>query len=199
MSNTRATLIDIYEHKATGRYGLSDVNQLQHALQSATLAEKAGKPAAFVVAALLHDVGHMIHDLGEDPASAGVDDSHEERAAGWLRQSFTAEVTEPIRLHVPAKRYLCAKEPSYMQVLSEDSVRSLALQGGPMAAAEVVEFERNTHFQDAVDLRRIDDLAKDPLAMTPPFVHFLPLIDAVLIAQSDREPPIRNADGLDNR
>jgi [1-hydroxy-2-(trimethylamino)ethyl]phosphonate dioxygenase len=182
MSNIRATLIDIYEHKAIGRYGLSDVNQLQHALQSAALAEKAGKPAAFVVAALLHDVGHMIHDLGEDPARAGVDDSHEERAALWLRQSFSAEVTEPIRLHVPAKRYLCAAESSYMAVLSEDSVRSLALQGGPMSAGEVSEFERNAHFQAAVDLRRIDDLAKDPSARTPPFAHFLPLIDALMAA-----------------
>jgi [1-hydroxy-2-(trimethylamino)ethyl]phosphonate dioxygenase len=186
ISNTRATLIEIYEHKATGRYGLSDVNQLQHALQSAALAEKSGKSAAFVVAALLHDVGHMIHDLGEDPASAGVDDSHEERAAGWLRQSFSAEVTEPIRLHVPAKRYLCATDPSYMDVLSEDSVRSLALQGGPMSVAEVAEFERHAHFHDAVDLRRIDDLAKDPSAVTPPFAHFLPLIDAVLRAEPDR-------------
>jgi len=186
MTSTRETLIDIYESKATGRYGLSDVNQLQHALQSAALAEKAGKPATFVVAALLHDVGHMIHDLGEDPARAGVDDSHEERAAFWLRQSFGAEVTEPIRLHVPAKRYLCAAEPGYINVLSEDSVRSLALQGGPMSAAEVAEFERSPHFRAAVELRRIDDLAKDPSAETPPFAHFLPLIDAVMIHAGHR-------------
>jgi phosphonate degradation associated HDIG domain protein len=192
MTNNRATLIDIYEHKATGRYGLSDVNQLQHALQSATLAEMDGKPAAFVVAALLHDIGHMIHDLGEDPARGGVDDSHEERAAGWLHQLFGLEVTEPIRLHVAAKRYLCATDPNYFDLLSEDSVRSLALQGGPMAAAEVTEFERIPHFEAAVELRRIDDRAKDPNAKTPPFAHFLTFIDAVLSPRPDGSPATGN-------
>lgn len=180
MTEIRDTLVDIFTNKATGRYGLSDVNQLEHALQSATLAQAAGEPASLVVAALLHDVGHMIHDLGEDPALDGIDDTHEDIAAAWLGAHFGPDVTEPIRLHVPAKRYLCATDPGYFAILSEDSVRSLALQGGPMSAQEVADFERNPHFAEAVRLRRIDDRAKDPAAVTPPFAHFLPMIEAQL-------------------
>ena len=182
MTAIRDLLVDIYDNKASGQYGLSDVNQLQHALQSAKRAEDQGESAAFIAAALLHDVGHMIHDLGEDPASEGVDDSHEELAAQWLTRYFGPEVTEPVRLHVPAKRYLCGKYPNYFDKLSADSVRSLALQGGPMSAEEITEFEKNPHFQAAVRLRVIDDLAKDPAAVTPPFRHFLPAIDASLRA-----------------
>jgi len=183
MTAIRDTLLDIFTNKATGRYGLSDVNQLEHALQSATLAQGAGEPASLVVAALLHDVGHMIHDLGEDPALEGIDDTHEDLAAAWLATHFGPEVTEPIRLHVPAKRYLCATDPGYFAILSEDSVRSLALQGGPMSPDEVAAFERNPHFAAAVRLRRIDDRAKDPAAVTPAFTDFLPLIDRVLAAR----------------
>jgi phosphonate degradation associated HDIG domain protein len=182
----RTTLIEIYEKKATGRYGLTDVNQLQHALQCARAAEVAGKPATFVVAALLHDIGHMIHDLGEDAAKAGIDDRHEERAARWLSDSFGPEVTEPIRLHVAAKRYLCAADPTYFEKLAEDSVISLALQGGPMSAEEMVEFARLPHFAAAVELRRFDDSAKDPNAVTPPFSYFLPFIDAAPLSRPVR-------------
>jgi len=179
----RATLIDIYENKASGRYGLSDVNQLQHALQSAALAQANGEAATFVVAALLHDVGHMIHEFGQDAAEEGIDDRHEERAACWLAGHFGAEVTEPIRLHVPAKRYLCATEPSYFGKLSEDSVLSLSLQGGPMSADEAEQFAREPYFEDAVRLRRIDEMAKDANAVTPPFAHYLLAIDQVLAAK----------------
>jgi phosphonate degradation associated HDIG domain protein len=179
----RETLIEIYTHKATGQYGLSAVNQLQHALQSATLAEAAGEPATLVAAALLHDVGHMIHDMGEDPAKHGVDDTHEELAAAWLSAHFGPEVTEPIRMHVPAKRYLCATDQSYFSKLSEDSVRSLALQGGPMSQEEVAQFRKVPHYDAAVRLRRYDDLAKDPATVTPRFEHFLPAIDAALKAR----------------
>ena len=179
----RAVLIDIYDHKATDRYGLSDVTQLQHALQSAKSAADAGEPSPFIAAALLHDVGHMIHDLGEDPASEGVDDTHEELAAHFLAKHFGPDVFEPVRLHVPAKRYLCATDPDYFNVLSEDSVRSLTLQGGPMSSDEITEFEKNPHFSAAVRLRRIDDKAKDPQAQTPRFHDFLPHIDAALASK----------------
>lgn len=180
MTDIRAALIDIYHNKAAGRYGLSDVNQLQHALQSGMRAEADGEAPDFVVAALLHDVGHMIHDLGEDPAREGIDDTHEERAAHWLSNFFGPDVTEPVRLHVPAKRYLCGTDPAYSDVLSEDSARSLALQGGPMTPEEAREFEKVPYFEAAVRLRRIDDLAKDADANTPPFSHFLAAIDRAL-------------------
>lgn len=176
----RNALIDIYTNKATGRYGLSDVNQLQHALQSAALAEAAGEPAWFISAALLHDVGHMIHDHGEDAADHGIDDTHEELAAHWLSRHFGPEVSEPVRLHVPAKRYLCAVDATYFGKLSEDSVKSLALQGGPMSAEEVAEFRNNPHFEAAIRLRIIDDRAKDPTSVTPDFMHFVRYIDEAL-------------------
>jgi [1-hydroxy-2-(trimethylamino)ethyl]phosphonate dioxygenase len=178
--NIRERILDLYMHSATRRYGLSDVNQLQHALQSASLAEAQSEPASLVVAALLHDIGHMIHDLGEDPARHGVDDTHEKRAAEWLGAYFGPDVTEPIRLHVPAKRYLCAVDPYYLSKLSEDSARSLVLQGGAMSPDEVAEFRRMAYTDAAVRLRRYDDLAKDPNAVTPGFEHFLPAIDIVL-------------------
>jgi phosphonate degradation associated HDIG domain protein len=178
--NVRERILDIYMHKATRRYGLSDVNQLQHALQSASLAEARGEPASLVVAALLHDIGHMIHDLGEDPADHGIDDSHEQRAAEWLKPYFGPEITEPIRLHVPAKRYLCAVDPYYLSKLSEDSTRSLVLQGGPMSPNQVAEFRRMAYSGAAVRLRRYDDLAKNPSAVTPAFEHFLAALDVSL-------------------
>ena len=173
-------LIEIYGLRAEKRYGLSAVNQLQHGLQAATLAERAGENAAFITAALLHDIGHMVHDLGEDPAALGVDDLHEAKGAAWLEVHFGPEVTEPVRLHVPAKRYLCATDPAYFGQLSEDSVRSLALQGGPMSADEVAQFRREPHHEAAVRLRRIDEAAKDPAMRTPAFEHFLRYVDGAL-------------------
>ena len=106
----RQELLDIFVGRATRRYGLSAVNQLQHALQAAALAEADNAPPATVLACLLHDVGHMIHALGENPAGRGIDDVHEELGADWLAERFGPEVSEPVRLHVAAKRYLCAVE-----------------------------------------------------------------------------------------
>src|SRR5205823_1049371 len=164
---------DIFTSRATKRYGLSAINQLQHALQSATLAEADSAPPATVLASLLHDVGHMIHHLGENPAGRGIDDVHEELGAKWLAERFGPDVSEPVRLHVAAKRYLCAVEPDYFGKLSPDSVRSLDLQGGPMSADEIEAFRRHPQHQEAVRLRRYDEAAKDPRATTPDLDHFL--------------------------
>jgi len=169
----RQELLEIFVGRATKRYGLSAINQLQHALQAAALAEKDEAPAATVLASLLHDVGHMIHQLGEDPAGRGIDDVHEELGAAWLAERFGPEVSEPVRLHVAAKRYLCAVEPDYFAKLSPDSVRSLGLQGGPMSAGEIDDFRRHPLYAEAVRLRRYDEAAKDPRAKTPDFDHFL--------------------------
>lgn len=170
----------IYEQRATKRYGLSAVSQQQHALQSAALAESQGESPALIVAALVHDIGHMVHALGEDPAARGVDDRHEELGAHWLAARFGPDVVEPVRLHVPAKRYLCAVDPAYFSNLAPDSVRSLALQGGPMSADEVRAFENSPHAEAAVRLRRIDEAAKDPAAATPTVDHFLSYVDQLL-------------------
>lgn len=170
----------IYEMRATKQYGLSNVNQQQHALQAAAMAEANGENAALIAAALVHDIGHMIHDLGENPADAGIDDKHEALGAVWLEDHFGPDVTEPVRLHVPAKRYLCTVDKTYFSRLSEDSVTSLKLQGGLMSADEVKAFEANPHAQAAVRLRKLDEAAKDPDMPTPPVAHFMSYVEAVL-------------------
>ncbi len=162
----------IYGERAQRRYGLADINQLMHAVQAGALARAEGAPATLVVAALLHDLGHMVHGLGEHPVADGIDDGHEEIGACWLARHFGAAVVEPVRLHVAAKRYLCATEPGYFNRLSRDSVDSLALQGGPMSDAEAGDFERRPYWREAVVLRRIDERAKDPNGPLPPFGAF---------------------------
>lgn len=176
----RDQIRDIYAVHATGRYGLSAVNQLQHGLQAATLAERNGEPAAMIVAALVHDIGHMVHTLGDNPAADGIDDLHEERGAAWLERHFPPDVVEPVRLHVPAKRYLCAVDATYFGRLSPDSVLSLELQGGPMSRDEVAAFEKLAFADAAVRLRRLDEAAKDPAARTPDLDHFMAYVDRVL-------------------
>lgn len=176
MTDILAEIQRLLEHKASGRYGLTLINQQQHALQAAFLAEREGKGDALIVAALLHDVGHMVHDLGENPADAGIDDRHEELGNTWLQAHFGPEVTEPVRLHVAAKRYLCAVEADYFAKLSPDSVKSLALQGGPMSAEEVAAFEALPQHQEAVQLRRYDEQAKVKGLETPPVAHFMPAV-----------------------
>jgi [1-hydroxy-2-(trimethylamino)ethyl]phosphonate dioxygenase len=173
-------LAGLLEGKGAGRYGLSAVNQLQHALQAALLAEQAGCDAALITAALLHDIGHMAHNLGENPAEEGIDDRHEELGRAYLAPLFGPEVTEPVRLHVPAKRYLCATEPEYFARLSPDSVLSLKLQGGPMSANQVAAFRASPHADAAVRLRRFDEGAKVADLPTPLVAHFLPYVRACL-------------------
>ena len=181
MSDLRGELLGIYVGRATRRYGLSAINQLQHALQAADHAERDGCAAPTVLASLLHDVGHMIHQLGEDPAARGIDDVHEELGARWLAERFGPEVSEPVRLHVAAKRYLCTIESDYFGKLSPDSVRSLELQGGLMSADEIASFRANPFHAEAVRLRRYDEAAKDPRVTTPEFDHFLRHVAAVSI------------------
>jgi predicted HD phosphohydrolase len=165
-------LQDIYEARALNPYGLSLINQRAHAVQSGHHARQQDLSDALITAALLHDIGHMVHELGEHPAAQGIDDLHEVVGATWLRQHFGPAVCEPVRLHVAAKRYLCAVEPSYRDGLSRDSIESLALQGGPMSVDEVSAFEREPYWRDAVTLRRIDEQAKDPHAPALTFGEF---------------------------
>jgi predicted HD phosphohydrolase len=162
----------IYEGRATGRYGLTSLNQLAHAVQSGHQARIQDFKSSLIVAALLHDMGHMVHRLGEHPAASGIDDCHEKIGADWLARYFGPEVTEPIRLHVAAKRYLCTVDPSYVSKLSQDSIESLALQGGSMSEDELTMFTKEEFWEDAVALRRIDDMAKDPNGHIPSFAEF---------------------------
>jgi 2-aminoethylphosphonate-pyruvate transaminase len=162
-----------FEERGASQYGGERVTQLEHALQTAMLAEADGADAQLVTAALLHDFGHLLHDLPEDAPDNGVDDAHEHRAYGWLSEHFGEEVTEPIRLHVAAKRYLCAVEPSYRASLSAPSLKSLQLQGGVFSGKEVREFQEQPFSDEGARLRRWDDLAKVSGLMTPSLEHFL--------------------------
>ncbi len=154
------------------------VSALNHALQCAQLAEDAHADAPLVTAALLHDVGHFvaIADIGEKD---DIDDVHELRGVAVLVRDFPPAVIEPIRLHVAAKRYLTAIEPKYLGGLSPASVHSLAQQGGPFRGAEIARFEALPFAQDAVRLRRWDDLAKRPGVQTPALDYYLALAGEV--------------------
>jgi phosphonate degradation associated HDIG domain protein len=156
------------------------VTQLEHALQCAIFAARDGAPESLVVATLLHDIGHMLHDLPQDIADQGVDTMHESLGSAWLSQHFGPEVSEPVRLHVAAKRYLSASEPGYYDVLSEASKLSLKLQGGPMSAEERRRFAGERFFKEALDLRRWDDEGKIVGLKTPDLAYFEPMIDRAL-------------------
>ncbi|MGC4045282.1 MAG: HD domain-containing protein [Armatimonas sp.] len=153
------TIFDCFQQRGHQHYG-EDVTEQEHALQCAYLAAQAGDPEGLVAACLLHDIGHLLHDLGENIAEQGIDAVHEEKGAVWLAGYFPPEIVEPVRLHVAAKRYLCTREPGYAEALSEASALSLSLQGGPMSEAEAVEFEQGAHADWAVRLRRYDDHGK---------------------------------------
>ncbi len=174
----------LFEERGSSLYGGEQVTQLEHALQAAALAESCGADAATITAALLHDLGHLLHDLPEDAPDEGVDDVHEQLADEWLRGHFGPEVSEPVRMHVDAKRYLCAVEPAYQQSLSPPSVQSLMLQGGPYAAEQVQQFEQSPFFERAVQVRRWDDLAKVPGLETPALDHFLKYVEQVIADHS---------------
>jgi [1-hydroxy-2-(trimethylamino)ethyl]phosphonate dioxygenase len=165
-------LFQLLETRGGGRYGLSAVTQEQHALQSAELASKRGLSEALVIAALFHDVGHLLVGDDVDLAQQGIDDLHEQTSANALEKLFGKDVAEPVRLHVAAKRYLCAVNPAYYEKLSEDSRCSLLLQGGPMSATEVADFDRLQHRAAALALRLIDDEAKVPGLRTPPLAAY---------------------------
>ncbi|HKD88836.1 MAG TPA: HD domain-containing protein [Streptosporangiaceae bacterium] len=156
------------------------VTQAAHMLQAAGLAEQAGATPALVAAALLHDVGHFTGTVTGRDLMRGTDNWHSEQGANWLAQWFGPAVTEPVRLHVAAKRYLCAVEPGYFERLSKASVYTLGVQGGPMAGDELAAFEANPFGKDACQVRRWDDAAKDPAAPTPPFGRFVPVLAGLL-------------------
>jgi [1-hydroxy-2-(trimethylamino)ethyl]phosphonate dioxygenase len=170
----------LFESHGGSLYGGELVTQLEHALQAAMMAEDEGARPHLIAAALLHDVGHLLHDLPEDAPDAGIDDVHEQLAYKWLSEHFGPEVTEPVRLHVDAKRYLCAVEPEYWASLSPVSQQSLELQGGVFSEEEAREFEQSSFCEPGVRLRRWDDRAKVVGLETPDLDHFLNYVRAAL-------------------
>jgi phosphonate degradation associated HDIG domain protein len=169
-------------HGATSYEGhrRESVSALAHALQCAQMAEDARAESSLVAAALLHDVGHFVA-IAEIGAMADVDDVHELRGVAVLVRDFPPAVVEPIRLHVAAKRWLTAVEPAYLRGLSPASVHSLAQQGGPFQPGEIARFEALPYAEDAVRLRRWDDLAKTPGRATPGLDYYLAVLDEVRV------------------
>jgi [1-hydroxy-2-(trimethylamino)ethyl]phosphonate dioxygenase len=179
MSDLVAEIVALYARKGGLSYG-EGVSIREHSLQAALLAEQEEAGTALAAAALLHDIGHLLHDLPEDIADQGVDAQHESIASAWLSQHFPPAVSEPVRLHVAAKRYFCAVETGYLESLSLASLQSLALQGGPMSAPEAERFAREPFGPAALRLRRWDDLAKVAGLKTPDFAGYRSSLKAAL-------------------
>jgi [1-hydroxy-2-(trimethylamino)ethyl]phosphonate dioxygenase len=174
-------ILEIYARRGASAYFGEGVSTAEHCLQAAYFAQTAAAPPPLIVAALLHDVGHLVVDLPDDIADWIEDARHEDVGCGWLAERFPAEVYEPVRLHVPAKRYLCATDPRYFSRLSAASVATLKLQGGPMSTAEIARFEQERYCREAVTIRRFDDQGKVVGLLTPALETYRPLLESIAI------------------
>jgi phosphonate degradation associated HDIG domain protein len=172
-------ILALYESRGTQAYFGERVSTAEHSLQAAHFARAEAAPEALVVAALLHDIGHLLEDVPDAIEEWTLDARHEEVGARWLARRFDAAVCEPVRLHVPAKRYLCATDASYFARLSAASVHTLKLQGGPMSAREVMHFESQPFWRQALRVRRWDDQGKVAGLKTLALPDYAPLIERV--------------------
>ena len=179
--NVIGQIEDLFKHKGHQAYG-EGVTELQHALQSAQLARTDNATDHLIVAALLHDIGHLLHGLPEDVAEQDVDAHHEKIGEKWLHKWFGSKISRPVGLHVTAKRYQCTSNPDYLEQLSPASAKSFILQGGKMSGDEIRAFEGDPFFNEAIQLRTWDDHAKDPKMETPPLEHYLLLVQVALVS-----------------
>jgi len=167
----------LFERRGSGAYFGEPVSMTEHSLQAAHFAAKDGAPSWLRVAALLHDVGHLVVDVPDSIDDWTSDARHEETGADWLATRFDRRIAQVVLLHVPAKRYLCATNPRYFSRLSPASVHTLSLQGGPMSADEVRQFEAQPQFRDAIRVRLWDDRGKVAGLSTQPLAHYYPMIE----------------------
>jgi len=167
----------LFHRSGAAAYFGECVSMREHGLQAAYFARQEAAPPALIIAALLHDIGHLLAAVPEDIEDWTADVRHEEIGGGWLARRFRPEVSEPVRLHVPAKRYLCATDAQYFGKLSAASVHTLNLQGGPMAAHEIAAFEAERYYREAVRVRRWDDQGKVAGLCIPTLEDYSPLIE----------------------
>jgi [1-hydroxy-2-(trimethylamino)ethyl]phosphonate dioxygenase len=179
-------ILAVFQERGPAAYFGESVSMTEHALQAAYFARSAGAPPSLIVAALLHDIGHLVEDVPDDIAEWAVDAHHEEIGAHWLAKRFRPEVSEPVRLHVPAKRYLLATDAGYFAKLSPASVITLKLQGGPMTAPEVAKFETERFHREAVRVRQWDDQGKVAGLMTPGLRDYRAMFEELAISASMR-------------
>lgn len=178
-----AEILAVFERHGAESYG-ENVSQLDHALQCAQLARDHDCPDTLVVAALLHDIGRMLEPAGNDGELRGMDARHEDVGAMALARCFPPAVTEPIRLHVAAKRYLCAVDDEYRATLSAASLLSLAVQGGAMNRDEIAQFRAEPFFAEAIQLRRFDDWGKRTGCPVAALDSYRSLIEAMIHAEN---------------
>lgn len=177
-----AFLGDIFERRGGEEYLGEPVTMAEHMLQGAYMAEQQGEEEIIIVAALLHDIGHFTSEFGTFSMDDVDDKHHEEAGAQVIERFFPSLVIDCVRQHVAAKRYICATNPNYFGQLSAASIHSLRLQGGPMNAAEIAEFERNPNLKEIVRVRHLDDAGKIAEMVTPGFAHFAPMVQRIVNA-----------------
>ena len=178
--NIVAFVGDIFERRGGEEYLGEPVTMAEHMLQGATIAEQNGQPEEIIVGALLHDIGHFTSEFGTYHPDDTKDRHHEDAGAEVLEQFFPSVITDCCRYHVAAKRYLCATKPDYFNRLSAASVHTLELQGGPMSAAEVAEFEANPNLKEIIQVRYLDEAGKRAEMETPDFAHFAPMVQRMV-------------------
>lgn len=181
---TRETIVDfigdIFDRCGDAEYLGEPVTMAQHMLQGATIAENNKMDDDIIVAALLHDIGHFTSEFGTFSMDDTEDRFHEEAGAEVLEEFFPSLITDCVRYHVAAKRYLCATRPAYFKKLSDASVHSLNLQGGPMSEEEVKSFEENPNLNKIIQVRYLDEAGKDPDMITPDYWHFAPIVQRIV-------------------
>jgi len=174
-------VFSLFDQRGSAVYFGERISMTEHALQAAWFAREESAPPELVIAALLHDIGHLVELAPDDIGAWKADARHEETGARWLEQRLGPEVAGPVRLHVPAKRYLCATDHSYVAMLSQASVVTLKLQGGPMSGNELLQFETEPYHQQAIRLRRWDDQGKVVGLKTPGLAEYRELIEKLAL------------------
>ena len=187
-----AFLGSIFDRRGGEEYLGEPVTMGEHMLQGATLAEQNGQSKEIIVGALLHDIGHFTSDFGTFSMEDTEDRHHEEAGAAVLERFFPKVVSDCCKYHVAAKRYLCAIRPEYFSRLSEASVHSLNLQGGPMSPEEVDTFAKNPNLEAIVAVRYLDEAGKRPGMETPDFWHFAPMLQRIARYSHTAKPMTRN-------